>query len=185
MAVNVFLTSTTVVLKHFAEGSQIQSYEFFVSRTKEFYHKTIDTFCFIVLTMSVTPNFRGVTERHCPSKGILSRSRNSDINFLQSINFAYGVGIISSYSNRICYRIAKSRTKDGWELHAALRTVFENHCSTSNTTPASYHVTALAIIKPKKHKRLPNPLLQSGVITHNNRVQCAIKSTRKSIWQNR
>jgi len=136
--------------------------------------------------MSVTPNFRGVTERHCLSKGILSRSKDSDTNILQSINFAYEVGIICSYSNRICYRkIAKSHTKDGWELHAALRTVFENHCSTSNTTPASYHVTALAIIKPKKHKRLADALLQSGVITHNNRVQCAIKSTRKSIWQNR
>jgi len=92
-------------------------------------------------------------------------------NFLQSIYFAYEIGIISSYSDRICYRrIAKSRTKDGWELHAALRTVFENHRSTSKTTPASYDVTALAIIKPKKHQRLAYPLLQSGVITHNNRV---------------
>jgi len=39
-------------------------------------------------------------------------------------------------------------------LHAALRTVFEKHFSTSNTTPASLDVTALAIIKPKKHQRL-------------------------------
>jgi len=37
---------------------------------------------------------------------------------------------------------------------------FENHC-TSNTTPASYDVTALAIIKPKKHQRLADPSLQS------------------------
>jgi len=73
-----------------------------------------------------------------PSKGILSRSKDSDTNLLQSTNFAYEVGINSSYSNRICYRkIAKSRTKDAWGLHATLRTVFENHCSTSNTTPAS------------------------------------------------
>jgi len=70
-------------------------------------------------------------------------------------------------------------------LHAALRTVFENHCSASNTTPASYNVTALTIIKPKKHQRLADPLLQSGVVTYNNRVYCATKSTRKSIWQNR
>jgi len=55
-------------------------------------------------------------------------------------------------------------------LHAALRTVFENHCSTSNTTPATYDVIALAIIKPKKNRRLADPLLQSGVATHNNRV---------------
>jgi len=51
--------------------------------------------------------------------------------------------------------IAKSRTKDAWELHAALRTVFENHCSTSNTTAASYDVTALAIVKPKQHQSRP------------------------------
>jgi len=36
--------------------------------------------------------------------------------------------------------------------------------------PASYDVTGLVIIKPKKHQRLPDPLLQSGVVTHNNRV---------------
>ena len=71
MVVNVFLPSTTVVPNHFAEGSQIQTYEFLESRTKIFYHKTIDTFCFIALTESVTHNFRGVTERHCSSKGIL------------------------------------------------------------------------------------------------------------------
>jgi len=55
--------------------------------------------------------------------------------------------------------------------------MFENHCATSNTAPANYDVTALAIIKPKKHQRLADPLLQSGVVTHNNRVWCAIKST--------
>jgi len=70
---------------------------------------------------------------------------------LQSIYFAYEVGVISPYSNRIRYRkIAKSHTKDVFELHAALRTVFENHCSTNNTTPASCDVTALAIIKTKE-----------------------------------
>jgi len=56
-------------------------------------------------------------------------------------------------------------------LHAALGAAgIENHCSTSNTTPASYDVTALAIIKPKKHQRFADALLQSGVITRNNRV---------------
>jgi len=46
------------------------------------------------------------------------------IELLQSIYFAYEVGIISSYSNTICYRkIAKSRTKNAWELHAALNSV--------------------------------------------------------------
>jgi len=39
---------------------------------------------------------------------------------------------------------AKSRTKGALEPHAALRTVFENHCSTSNTTPASYDATAIS-----------------------------------------
>jgi len=55
-------------------------------------------------------------------------------------------------------------------LHAALRTVFENYCSTSDTTPDSYDVTALTIIKPEKHQRLADLLLQSGVVIHNNRV---------------
>jgi len=36
--------------------------------------------------------------------------------------------------------------------------------------PASYDVTALAVINPKKHQMLADPLLQSGVVTHNNRV---------------
>jgi len=86
-------------------------------------------------------------------------SKESDTKLLQSIYFPYEVGVISSYSNRICYvKIAKSRTKDAWELHAALRTVFENYCSTSYTTPANYDVTALAIIKPKKHQRFADPV---------------------------
>jgi len=65
---------------------------------------------------------------------------------------------------------SKSRTKDAWELHAALRTVFENHCSTTNTTPARYDVTALTIVKSNKHQRLADPLLQSGVVTRNSCV---------------
>jgi len=47
-------------------------------------------------------------------------------------------------------------------LHAALMA--------SNTMPASYDVIALAIIKPKKYQRLADPLLQSGVATHNNHI---------------
>jgi len=35
---------------------------------------------------------------------------------------------------------------------------------------SSYDVTALAIIKPKKHERLADLLLQSGVVTPNNCV---------------
>jgi len=31
------------------------------------------------------------------------------------------------------------------------RTVFENHCSASNNTSASYDATDLAVIKPRKH----------------------------------
>jgi len=33
----------------------------------------------------------------------------------------------------------------------ALRTVFENHCSTSNTNPTNYDATTLVTIKPMKH----------------------------------
>jgi len=33
-----------------------------------------------------------------------------------------------------------------------------------------YNVTALAIIKPKKHQSLAEPLLQSGVVSRNNHV---------------
>jgi len=62
-------------------------------------------------------------------------------------------------------KILEVLLKDAWELHAALRTVLENHCWTSNSTPASYDVTALAIIKPRKYQRLADPLLQSGVVT--------------------
>ena len=126
MIVNVFLTFTTVVLNHFAEGSQIQAYNF-VREPQKIYHKSIDTFCFIALTKSVTQNIRVVTE-------------------------------------------SLSRAKGAWELHVALRTVFENHCSTSITTPARYDVTALVMIKLKKHQRLADPLLRSGVVTRNNRV---------------
>jgi len=65
VVVNVFLTSTTVVLNHFAEGRQIQTYDFVREPHKNFYHRSIDTFCFTELTKSVTQNIRGVTERHC------------------------------------------------------------------------------------------------------------------------
>jgi len=46
-----------------------------------------------------------------------------------------------------------------------LRTVFENNCSTSNTTLASYNVTALGIIKA-------DALLQSGFKTSPFRRYC-------------
>jgi len=60
--------------------------------------------------------------------------------------------------------------------------VFEDHHSTSKTTLASYDVTALATSRLrchsvsdvtallKKHQMLAEPMLQSGVITHSNRV---------------
>jgi len=60
---------------------------------------------------------------------------------------------------------------------AALRIVFENHCSTSNTMSASYYVTTLTIIKVRNHQRLADALLQSGVVTHNSRLWYAINST--------
>jgi len=61
-------------------------------------------------------------------------------------------------------------TMAAWELHAALRSVHENHCSTNHTTPARCDDTAVAIVKPKKHQRFADLLLQSGVGTRNNPV---------------
>jgi len=113
-------------------------------------------------------------------------SKESDTKLLQSIYFAYDVGIISFCSNRICHwKISKSRTNGALELHGSLRTVFGNHCSTRNTTPAFYDVTALAIKETSKHQRLADPLFQSGIVTRSNHLQCAINSTHKSIWWNR
>ena len=110
-------------------------------------------------------------------------SKESDTNLLQSIYFACEVGVISSYSNRICYKkIAKAAER---MLESCMR-LLEQCLRTiaSNATLVSYDVTGLAIIKPNKHQRLADPLLQSGVVTRNNRVYYAVKSTRKSIWQN-
>jgi len=75
-------------------------------------------FCFIALMKSITQNVRGVTERHCLSKRILSQQKIGHEALTQYIQyFAYEVGIISSYLNRICYwKIAKSRIKHAWEL---------------------------------------------------------------------
>ena len=75
VVVIVFLTSTTVVLNHFAEGSQIHAYDFVTEPHKEFYHKSTNTISFIARTKSVAQNIKGVTERHCLSKGILSLQR--------------------------------------------------------------------------------------------------------------
>jgi len=44
VVVNVFLTSTTAVLNHFAEGSQIQTYRFLESRTKKFTTRQLTRF---------------------------------------------------------------------------------------------------------------------------------------------
>jgi len=51
-------------------------------------------------------------------------------------------------------------------IEQCLRTIVQQG---ANTTPASYDVTSLAIIKPKEHQRLADPLLQSDVATRNNR----------------
>jgi len=54
-------SSTAVALSHFAEGSQILTYNF-VRPTKKFTTCQL-THCFIALMKSVTQNIRGVTER--------------------------------------------------------------------------------------------------------------------------
>jgi len=44
VVVNVFLTSTAVVLNHFTEGSQFQTNHFVREWYKNLYHKSIHTF---------------------------------------------------------------------------------------------------------------------------------------------
>jgi len=66
-----------VVFNHFAERAKCRPTVLLDSRTNNFYHKSIDTFCFVALKKSVAQNIRGVTERHCVSKGILP-SQESD-----------------------------------------------------------------------------------------------------------
>jgi len=93
-------------------------------------------------------------------------SNESDTKLLQSTYFPWEAGIISSYSNRICYRkIAESHTRMFRSCMWLLGQLFNK-----NTMPTSYVITALAIIKSKKHQRLTVPLLLSGVVTHNNHV---------------
>jgi len=82
--VDVFLISTTMFLKHFVEESEIQTYDLVAREShKKFYHKSIDTFCVIAQTNYATETIRGVAERHCLSKGILS-SKESDTKLLHS-----------------------------------------------------------------------------------------------------
>jgi len=59
--VNVFLTSTTVVPNHFAEGSQIQIYQYhFIKPQKNL--PQVNRHVFFALMKSVTQNIRGATE---------------------------------------------------------------------------------------------------------------------------
>jgi len=62
---------STILMK----GVKYRPMILFEGRTKSFYHKSIDTFCFIALTKSVTQNTRGVTGSHCLPKGIFSQQR--------------------------------------------------------------------------------------------------------------
>jgi len=63
VVVSVFLTSTTVVLNISLKGAKVRPTILLESCTENFYHKSIDTFCFLAPTKSVTQNIRGVTER--------------------------------------------------------------------------------------------------------------------------
>ena len=171
--VNIFLTSRKVVLNYSISlrGAKYTATILLESSTKNFTSQ---------LTRFVLLHYRSLSHKILEAllKDTVYRkesfpSTESDTKILQSIYFAYEVGIISSCLNRICYRkIAKSRTRDVWELHAALlkqclRTIVQQVTSRLS----SYDVTALAIIiKPRKHQRLADQLLQSGVVTHNNRV---------------
>jgi len=81
-----------VVLNHFAEGSQIQIYNFVREPHKKFYHKSIDTFGFSALTKSVTQKIRGVTESYWKTLHTYRKesfpSKEWDTNLLQSIYVA-------------------------------------------------------------------------------------------------
>ena len=62
---------TTISLK----GAKSKPKILLEGRTKFFFHMSIDAFCFIALTKPFTQNIKGVTERHCLTKGILSQQR--------------------------------------------------------------------------------------------------------------
>jgi len=77
VVVNVFLTSTTAVLNHFVEGSQIQTYDF----VREPHKKKLPQVNWRVLfyctnEKSVTQIIRCVTVRHYLSQGILSQQES-------------------------------------------------------------------------------------------------------------
>jgi len=74
-------------------------------KLKKNYHKSIDTFCFIALTKCVKQNIEilEVLLNNTSYRKESFPSEESDTNLLHSIYFAYQIGIISSYSNRICY----------------------------------------------------------------------------------
>jgi len=69
---------------------------------------------YVLSILSLESTFIQLSFPLCGVHKVPNTSKESDTKLLQSINFAYEVGIISSYSNRICHRrIAKSHTKDG------------------------------------------------------------------------
>jgi len=86
-----------VVLNQLAEGSQIQTNDFLREPHKKYYHKSIDMFCFIAPTQSVTQNIRDFTERRCLLQGILSQQRIRHLTLTEYIFFLR----INSYSKRI------------------------------------------------------------------------------------
>jgi len=70
VVVNVFITSTTVVLNHFAEGGQIHTYDFV--RLPQ-----VNSHVLFYCTNEVCyTNYRGVTDGHYLSKGILSQQES-------------------------------------------------------------------------------------------------------------
>jgi len=118
------------------------------SCTKTICHTSFVMFCFISLTKFATQNIRCVIGNTAYRKEFFP-SKSSDTKLLQSIYFAYKVGIISSYLNRIWSRkIDKAAQRMLGSCNAALRTVFENHHA------YQLRCTALVIIKPGNIKGL-------------------------------
>ena len=90
---------------------------------KKFYHKSIDTFCFIALTMSVTQNIRGATERHCLSKGTFFNQQDKDYNLYLKI-----IRLITLINLTKRYQLARKMTNicDLCEFQSFV--VHEEHC---------------------------------------------------------
>jgi len=87
VVVHIFLTFTTVILNHFAEGSQIQTYEFLESRTKKFTTRQL-TRLVLLHKRSLLHKISEVLLKDTAHPKWSFPSKYSDIKLLQSMHFA-------------------------------------------------------------------------------------------------